>query len=88
MDKSDQTWVVYDAGPRQVRSPIVCLPPVCGTADVFFRQLLDLSAVGYRIISVSNVELYITSAYYQKYYQKKGRKTAIFIVFTTMHVCT
>lgn len=52
VDKSDQTWVVYDAGPRQVRSPIVCLPPVCGTADVFFRQLLDLSAVGYRIISV------------------------------------
>ena len=30
----------------------MCLPPVCGTADVFFRQLLDLSAVGYRVISV------------------------------------
>lgn len=52
MDKTNQPWVVYDAGPRHVHSPLVCLPPVCGTADVFFRQLLDLSQAGYRVISV------------------------------------
>lgn len=52
VDKASQTWTLYDAGPRHVRSPLVCLPPVCGTADVFFRQLLDLTTVGYRVISV------------------------------------
>ena len=52
VDKASQSWTLYDAGPRHVRSPLVCLPPVCGTADVFFRQLLDLTAVGYRVISV------------------------------------
>lgn len=52
VDKSNQSWTLYDAGPRHVRSPLVCLPPVCGTADVFFRQLLDLSSAGYRVISV------------------------------------
>lgn len=49
---------MYEAGPREVRCPIVCLPPVCGTADVFFRQLLDLSAAGYRIISVGKARAY------------------------------
>ena len=53
MDKTNQPWVLYDAGPRHVRSPLICLPPVCGTADVFFRQLLELSQSGYRVISVS-----------------------------------
>ena len=54
VDKTNQPWVVYDAGPRHVHSPLVCLPPVCGTADVFFRQLLNLSQAGYRVISVNN----------------------------------
>lgn len=52
VDKSNQSWTIYDAGPRHVRSPLVCLPPVCGTADVFFGQLLDLSTSGYRVISL------------------------------------
>ena len=47
------TWVLYDAGPRHIKSPLVCLPPVCGSADVFFKQLMHLSAKGYRVISVS-----------------------------------
>lgn len=55
MDQSNQPWVVYDAGPRNVRSPIICLPPVCGMADVFFRQMASLSVAGIRIISVSIV---------------------------------
>jgi hypothetical protein len=46
---------VYDAGPRSVKCPLICFPPASGTADVFFRQILALSAVGYRVIAVSNL---------------------------------
>lgn len=46
-------WVVYDAGPKSVRCPLIFLPPASGTADVFFKQLLALSSLGYRVMSVS-----------------------------------
>ena len=46
---------MYDAGPRSVKCPLICFPPASGTADVFFRQILALSAVGYRVIAVSNL---------------------------------
>lgn len=52
VDRSQQSWVMYDAGPHNVKSPLICLPPVCGTADVFFKQLVDLSKKGYRVISL------------------------------------
>jgi hypothetical protein len=35
-----------------VKVPLVCLPPVSGTADVFFKQILALSAKGIRVIAV------------------------------------
>lgn len=50
--EEDKVWVVYDAGPKSVRCPVVFLPPVCGTADIFFKQLLALSSVGYRVMSI------------------------------------
>lgn len=43
-------WRVYDCGPKKVRCPLICLPPVSGTADVFFKQALALSAKGIRVI--------------------------------------
>jgi len=46
-------WTVYDVGSKYVRCPLVCMPPVSGRADVFFKQLLALSASGYRVIAVS-----------------------------------
>ena len=49
----DKEWLIYDAGPRSVRCPLICLPPASGTADVFFKQVLTLSSLGYRVISVS-----------------------------------
>lgn len=49
---SDKEWVVYDAGPKVVRCPIVFLPPASGTADIFYRQILSLSSLGYRVIAV------------------------------------
>lgn len=44
-------WRIFDSGPKTVRCPLVCLPPVSGTADVFFKQALALSAKGVRVIS-------------------------------------
>ncbi|OAD62522.1 Maspardin [Eufriesea mexicana] len=44
-------WKVYDSSPKTIKCPLVCLPPVSGTADVFFKQVLGLAAKGYRIIS-------------------------------------
>jgi len=43
---------VYDSGPKNVKVPLVCLPPVSGTADVFFKQILSLSAKGIRVMAV------------------------------------
>ena len=56
--EEDKTWQVFDTGPRggeggQGTSPLVCLPPISGTADMFFRQCLALSVRGYRVISVT-----------------------------------
>lgn len=48
-----QVWTIYDGGPKTVRSPLICLPPVSGTADTFFQQVLGLGAKGYRVISLS-----------------------------------
>lgn len=55
-------WKVYDSNPKTVKCPLICLPPVCGTADIFFRQILSLAAKGYRVIS--EVHLYRLSHRY------------------------
>ena len=52
-DDGNKEWTLYDAGPRHIRCPLICLPPASGTADVFYRQLLALSSAGYRVIAVS-----------------------------------
>ncbi|KAJ8930460.1 hypothetical protein NQ314_016742 [Rhamnusium bicolor] len=44
-------WRIYDCGPKKVRCPLICLPSVSGTADIFFKQALALSAKGIRVIS-------------------------------------
>ncbi|XP_078607442.1 maspardin-like isoform X2 [Branchiostoma floridae x Branchiostoma japonicum] len=51
-DDDSKVWTMYDAGPRNVKCPLVCLPPVSGTADVFFRQIMALSGLGYRVIAL------------------------------------
>ena len=48
----EREWTLFDAGPRTVRCPLICLPPASGQADVFYKQILPLSAAGYRIIAV------------------------------------
>ena len=48
-----QVWTIYDGGPKTIRSPLICLPSVSGTADTFFLQVLGLGAKGYRVISLS-----------------------------------
>lgn len=47
-------WKLYDSGPKKVKVPLVCLPPVSGTADVFFKQILALSARGIRVIAAEH----------------------------------
>lgn len=44
---------MYDSNQKDIKCPLICLPPVSGTADIFFRQILGLAAKGYRVISVS-----------------------------------
>ncbi|XP_077299590.1 maspardin-like [Arctopsyche grandis] len=44
-------WRIFDTGPKSVRCPLICLPPVSGTADVFFKQILSLAGRGYRVIA-------------------------------------
>ncbi|KAK2159743.1 hypothetical protein LSH36_147g05056 [Paralvinella palmiformis] len=51
-DDGEKTWTVYDAGPKTVRCPLICLPPASGRGDIYFRQMLALSAAGYRVIAV------------------------------------
>ena len=45
-------WSIYDFGPRDVRCPLFCLPPVSGTGDAFFNQIMGLCCAGFRVISV------------------------------------
>ncbi|XP_055821356.1 uncharacterized protein LOC129889910 [Solanum dulcamara] len=44
-------WRYYDFGPKVV-PPLICLPGIAGTADVYYKQIMSLSMKGYRIISV------------------------------------
>ncbi|KAK8916901.1 hypothetical protein KSP39_PZI022837 [Platanthera zijinensis] len=44
-------WRYYDFGPKSV-PPLICLPGIAGTADVYYKQIMSLSMKGYRVISV------------------------------------
>jgi len=52
----DKTWNVFDTGVKSGdnvdSSPLLCLPPLAGAADVFFQQCLALSSRGYRVLAV------------------------------------
>lgn len=47
-------WKVYDCGPKHIRSPLVFIPPVSGTADIYFQLMLNLSQKGYRTLSTEH----------------------------------
>ncbi|XP_057319546.1 maspardin-like [Microplitis mediator] len=47
-------WRIYDSGPKTIKCPLICLPPVSGTADIFFKQILSLTAKGHRVISAES----------------------------------
>ncbi|KAJ6712324.1 ACID CLUSTER PROTEIN 33 [Salix viminalis] len=44
-------WRYYDFGPKVV-PPLICLPGIAGTSDVYYKQIMALSLKGYRVISV------------------------------------
>eukprot|EP00053_Salpingoeca_punica_P013393 m.121080 g.121080 ORF g.121080 m.121080 type:complete len:393 (-) comp16193_c0_seq1:1053-2231(-) len=45
-------WKFYDHGPRDVKCPLIFLPPVSGTADAFYKQIMALTALGYRCVAI------------------------------------
>jgi len=51
-DDDRKEWTLYEAGPKHIKCPIICLPPASGSADVFYRQILSLSSAGFRVIAV------------------------------------
>ncbi|CAA7410835.1 unnamed protein product [Spirodela intermedia] len=44
-------WRYYDFGPKSV-PPLICIPGIAGTADVYYKQIMSLSMKGYRVVSV------------------------------------
>ncbi|XP_061720856.1 maspardin-like [Cydia pomonella] len=48
---SSKAWRIFDSGPKSVACPLICLPPVSGTADVFYKQVMGLASRGVRVIS-------------------------------------
>lgn len=46
-----QDWVYYDWGPRQYAEPLLCLHPIVGSAESYYRVILSLAERGYRVIS-------------------------------------
>ncbi|KAG6463487.1 hypothetical protein O3G_MSEX013901 [Manduca sexta] len=48
---SSKAWKIFDSGPKSVSCPLVCLPPVSGTADIFFKQVMGLASRGVRVIA-------------------------------------
>ncbi|KAL0869915.1 hypothetical protein ABMA27_006112 [Loxostege sticticalis] len=46
-----KAWRIFDCGPKSVSCPLVCLPPVSGTADIFFKQVMGLASRGVRVIA-------------------------------------
>ncbi|KAL6008112.1 hypothetical protein ACLOJK_033618 [Asimina triloba] len=44
-------WRYYDFGPKVV-PPLICLPGLAGSAEVYYKQIMSLSMKGYRVISV------------------------------------
>lgn len=48
-DEDSKMWLLYDAGPRNIRCSLISLPPMNGIADVFFHQTLALTVWGYQV---------------------------------------
>ena len=50
--QQEYRWRLYDHGPKAVRTPLLLLPPVSGTADIWYQQMLPLACQGFRCIAV------------------------------------
>jgi len=51
-DDATKAWKMFDSGPRSVSCPLVCLPPVGSGAEVFYKQSMFLTSLGYRVIAL------------------------------------
>ncbi|CAG0914985.1 unnamed protein product [Notodromas monacha] len=52
-DNGSGSWEIYDCGPKEVRSPLIMFPPLSGSSDIYFKQLLALSLRNIRVLAVS-----------------------------------
>eukprot|EP01133_Synstelium_polycarpum_P010774 gene10774-12552_t len=48
---NEKVWKYFDFGPKDT-TPIIFIPGVSGTAEIFFKQMVSLCPKGFRIISV------------------------------------
>jgi hypothetical protein len=49
----EKIWKYYDFGTKEESiPPLILLPGVSGTAEIFYKQFLSLCPKGYRLISV------------------------------------
>ncbi len=43
---------MFEYGPRTIKCPLLLLPPACGSAEVYYKQVMSLGAHGLRVIAV------------------------------------
>jgi len=65
---SEKVWKYYDYGPKDV-APLIFIPGVSGTAEIYFKQFLSLCPKGFRLISVQPPD-YMTHETWCKGFEK------------------
>lgn len=48
----DKEWKMFDSGPRSIKFPLICLPPLGSGAEVFYKQMIFLTSLNYRVIAL------------------------------------
>jgi hypothetical protein len=73
---SEKDWVYYDFGPKEC-VPLVCIPGITGTPDVFYKQMISLCPKGYRIIAVCILFNWLILFSSQRYCDKNVQNVTI-----------
>ncbi|EGG13405.1 alpha/beta hydrolase fold-1 domain-containing protein [Cavenderia fasciculata] len=48
---SEKVWKYYDFGPKDV-APLILIPGVSGTGEIFYKQMVSLCPKGFRLIAI------------------------------------
>lgn len=85
----DVFWRYYDHGPRDVKSPLLFLPQVGGTAETFFKQIVTLGTLGYRVLAVDYPPYYTHEAFCEgltRFIDSLGLEKVSFFLFSPLGV--